>query len=552
VTRKADVDPPAASPDEPLPRVPDSARSARVVAAGILLSRIAGLVRERLFAQYLGTSAFASAFRAALRMPNVLQNLLGEGTLSASFIPSYSHLLERGEHEAAGRLAGAIFALLLAVAGGLTLAGALLAPLFVEIFFPAFTEEMQRVTAACMRVIFPMTGVLVLSAWALGILNSHRSFFLPYFAPVLWNAAMIATLLALGGRRDGAGLVLALAWAALAGGALQFAIQLPRVLRLEPRLRVHWDTKSAHVRQVVRNAGPAILGRGVVQVSSWIDLFLAGLLFTGAVAVLGYAQTLYLLPVSLFGMSIAAAELPEMSRQREEGAAVLRARLDAGLRRVALLVVPSAIGFIVLGDLVVGALYRTGEFGASDNALVHLTLAGYTVGLLASTATRLYASSLYALDDTRTPARIALIRVILSGVSGAGAMLFLERWGVRGEPFAIAPVAGNDAALPLGVSGLALAAGVAAWVEWLLLRRAVTARIGTGAAPVVPVRLLGAATVAALLARGIDVLLPPLHPIPRAAIVLVPFGALYFAFAHLFGVPDAGAFLSRVRRRLFR
>lgn len=558
MTRKADLEPPPAPPGGQ--RTPDSAGSARIVATGILLSRVAGLIRERLLAQYLGTSPAASAFKAALRLPNVLQNLLGEGTLSASFIPTYSHLLERGEREAAGRLAGAVFALLVALAGAFTLAGVLLAPVLVEIVFPEFTEEMQRLTTACMRIIFPMTGVLVLSAWTLGIQNSHRGFFLPYFAPVLWNAAMIAVLVALGGARADNDLVIAVAWGALIGGAIQFLVQVPRVLRLEPALRVQWDTRSAHVRQVARNAGPAILGRGVVQISGWVDLFLAGLLFTGAVAVLTYAQTLYVLPVSLFGMSIAAAELPEMSRRREEGAAVLRARLDAGLRRVALLVVPSAVGFVVLGDLIVGALYRTGEFGASDTALVHLTLAGYTVGLLASTATRLYASSLYALNDTRSPARIAFLRVSLAAFAGAGAMLVFERWGVRGEPFAIARVADDPTVLPLGVAGLTLAAGCAAWVEWLLLRRTVNARIGAGSASVIPVRMLGAALAAALLARGLDLLLPPLGPILildqdlapilRGVIVLGLFGTLYFAFAHLLRVPEAAALLNRLRRRL--
>ncbi|HUF49637.1 MAG TPA: lipid II flippase MurJ, partial [Longimicrobiales bacterium] len=207
--------------------------SARLVAAGILLSRIAGFVRDIIFARYLGNSGFASAFRAALRMPNVLQNLLGEGTLSASFIPVYSKLLEEGDDEAAGRLAGAIFALLLAVAGGLSLFGMLLAPVLVSVFLTGFEGEIRELTIACTRIIFPMTGILVLSAWALGILNSHRRFFVSYTAPVLWNAAIIAVLLFFGTRLDQRSLVIALAWGALVGGALQFLIQLPWVLRLQ-------------------------------------------------------------------------------------------------------------------------------------------------------------------------------------------------------------------------------------------------------------------------------------------------------------------------------
>ncbi|NIR59966.1 MAG: murein biosynthesis integral membrane protein MurJ, partial [Gammaproteobacteria bacterium] len=197
------------------------ARSARWVAAGILLSRIAGLVRERAIAHYLGVSAFADVVRTALRMPNVLQNLLGEGTLSASFIPVYSELLEEGREEEAGRVAGTIFALLVAVAGALALIGILLAPVLVSVFTPGFEGLRRELTIASIRIIFPMAGILVLSAWALGILNSHRRFFVSYVAPVVWNAAIIATLVVFGGDVSPSRLVIAVAWGALVGGLLQ-------------------------------------------------------------------------------------------------------------------------------------------------------------------------------------------------------------------------------------------------------------------------------------------------------------------------------------------
>ena len=228
-------------------------------------------------------------------MPNVLQNLLGEGTLSASFIPVYARLLEQGRKEEAGRFAGAIFALLIAVAGVLTLIGVALAPVLVSVFAAGFTGPKHDLAVACTRIIFPMTGVLVLSAWALGILNSHCQFFVPYFAPVLWNVAIIATLLLFGGRVSTAELTTMAAWGALVGGGLQFLVQLPWVLRLERSLRIHWDTKSEGVRTAIKNAGPAVMGRGVVQLSGWLDMVIASFL-PGAIAVLSYAQTLYLLP----------------------------------------------------------------------------------------------------------------------------------------------------------------------------------------------------------------------------------------------------------------
>src|SRR5690606_7945160 len=334
-----------------------------------------------------------------------------------------------------------------------------------DVFLWGFEGERRDITVTLVRIIFPMTGVLVLSAWTLGILNSHRQFFLSYVAPVVWSAAMIATLIALGGRLDQQSLVISLAWGALIGGVLQFAVQLPRVLRLQRELRVRWDFALQGVRTTVRNAGPAIAGRGVVQLSGWVDLILASLLADGAVAALGYANTLYVLPVSLFGMSVAAAELPELSRRREEDPGVLRQRVSYGLRQIAFLVVPSVAGYLVLGDVIVAALYQTGDFGRADTVFVALVLAGYTIGLLASTTSRLFANTFFALGDTRTPAKFALVRVVLAGGLGYLLMTRLEQYQLLGQP--------------LGAVGLALASGLAAWVEWALLRSSAARRIGT-------------------------------------------------------------------------
>ena len=507
--------------------------AAVMVASGILLSRLAGLVRERVLAHYFGTSMFADVFRAALRMPNVLQNLLGEGTLSASFIPVYAELLEQKRHEEAGRVAGAIFALLLAVVGVLTLVGVGLAPLIVTLFAPGFEGERRELTITCTRIIFPMTGTLALAAWSLGILNSHRKFFVPYVAPVLWNAAMIGVLVALGGRLDRAELVVALAWGALAGGVLQFAIQLPWVLRLERSLKIRWDLKLEGVREAVRNAGPAILGRGVVQVGGWLDLVLASLLAHGAVAVLGYAQTLYVLPVSLFGMSVAAAELPELSRKRGEASEVLRGRINTSLRRIAFLVVPSCLGYLVLGDVIVGALYQSGDFGRADTVVVHLVLAGYSVGLIASTGSRLLSSAFFALHDTRTPARVALARVLTSAGIALPIMWRLDQVLIEGKP--------------LGALGLSLGAGVAAWLEWTLLRHFLGKKIGAvgpGAMPVL--KMAVAAVLAAAAGRGLLFVLPQWHPIPVAAIVLSAFGVVYFGAARVLGLEEVSYALKRI------
>ena len=529
-----------------------SGRSASLVATGILLSRAAGVIRESILAHYLGTTVYASAFRAALRMPNVLQNLLGEGTLSASFIPVYSRLLHTKAEDgrAAGRLAGAVFALLLVTAGVVAVSGAVLAPVLVRIFTTGFTGELREVTIRCVRVIFPMTGLLVLSAWALGILNSHGRFFLSYSAPVVWNITIIAALVTFGGRLAGADLVVAASWGALAGGGFQFLVQLPWVMRLERALRIRWDTRSADVQQVLHNAGPAILGRGGVQLSAYLDQWLASFLFAGAFATLAFAQTLYVLPVSLFGMSVAAAELPEMARQSGEQAEALRARMEAGLRRIAILVMPATAGYVVLGEVIVGLLYQSGEFTRVDTLLVSLVLAAYSLGLVASTSTRLYASAFYALNDTRTPARIAIIRVAVSAVLGATLMLVGERFALR-APFAIVANSGDAMVRPLGVVGLAVAAAVGAWIEWSMLRSTIRRRIGgLGMGRRTLVRLGLAAFLPAVILRMLLFVLPRHAPIVNAAFVLPLFGLGYLGMARILGFPEVVAMLTQsIRRR---
>jgi putative peptidoglycan lipid II flippase len=534
---------------------PRSSRAgAALIAGGIFASRIVGLIRERVLATYFGTGLHADVFAAGLRMPNVLQNLLGEGTLSASFIPVYSELLGQGRTKEAGRVAGAMFALLLGIAGLISLLGVLLAPLIVTVLAPGFEGHRRELMIAVARILFPMTGVLVLSAWALGILNSHRQFFVPYFAPVLWNAAIIAVLVAFASRVELDALLMAAAWGALAGGFLQFAIQLPWVLKLDREIRINMGRGDPAFRETVRNAVPAILGRGVVQISSYVDLVLASLLAIGAVARLRYAQTLYVLPVSLFGMSVAAAELPELSRERGLATDALRARTIAAARRVAFFVVPSLVAFIALGDVLVAGIYRAGEFGSADVTVVWLTLAAYSAGLLASTSTRIYQSAFFALRDTKTPARVAGLRVLAAAVTGALLM-------VQFEPIAIGALsipAGIFAnvrisGMPLGPVGLALGAALGAWLEWALLRGRLGRRIGAvGAGASALARMFAAALIAAGAGYGARLGVAELHPILIAAAVVIVFGLVYFALARAFRLEEARTLMDAVRRRLLR
>jgi putative peptidoglycan lipid II flippase len=522
---------------------------AAVVAAGILLSRITGLIRESIFAHYLGNSAAADAFKAGFRIPNILQNLFGEGVLSASFIPVYSRLLSEGNEEVADLAAWAVGAILAAAIALLVLLGVVGAPWLIDAIAPGFHGETRQLTIRIVQVLFPGAGMLVISAWCLGVLNSHHRFFASYAAPVAWNLAIIAALLLYGPQASQQRLAIDVAWGSVLGSLLQILVQLPQTLPLLGRLQLHFIRVRTELRVVFNNLLPVIASRGVAQISGYIDNLLASLLPTGAVAALNYAQILYLLPISLFGMSVAAAELPTMSRAMISSvtsgevsattAQILQARLNAGLRQISFLVVPSAASFLFIGDVIVALIFESGRFSHRDAIYVWSILAGSAVGMLAATMSRLYNSTYYALSDTRTPLRFALVRVALTLVLGYLCAIVLP--------------AELGVARRWGVAGLSASAGVAAWVEFSLLRWKLNQRLGsTGLDRAYLARLWAMALAASLAALAVKF---SLHAGPRlTALAVIPvFGAVYLGLAYWLRVPEltrlAGHALGRTELR---
>ena len=444
------------------------ASQAGTIAAGVLLSRIAGLVRDSIFAHFLGDSATADAFKAGFRIPNILQNLFGEGVLSASFIPVYGKLLGEGDEETADMVAWGVGAIMTVGVTVLVAIGVLVTPYLIDVIAPGFEGDKRDLTIQIVRILFPGAGLLVMSAWFLGVLNSHHKFFVSYTAPVAWNVAMIGALLYYGPRRSQDGLAIAISWGSVVGSALQIAVQVPQTMALLRKHRIDFARIAAPLRAVFHNLTPVVVSRGVINLSSYIDNILASLLPTGAVAALNYGQLLYMMPISLFGYSVAASELPAMSRAAgampEQMSTILRTRLNRGLRQIAFMVVPSSAAFLILGDVIVAMIYQSGAFTRADAVYVWAVLAGSGVGLLAATMGRLYNSAFYALFDTRTPLRFAIIRVVLTLVLGYLCAIPLP------------PMLGI--AQKWGVAGLTISAGVSGWVEFALLRWALNGRIG--------------------------------------------------------------------------
>ncbi len=515
-------------------------RSAFVVGAGILISRVVGLLRQTAFAYYFGAGPAADAYGAAVKIPMAVRNLLGEGTLSAAFVPVYSRLLSRDDPRAARALSNAVLGLLLAATSILTLVGILAAPLLTRVLAPGFDDTTRELTTRLTRVMFPMTGLMVLSGWCLGIQNSHRRFFWSYASAAIWSLAQIALLL-IGGPRaaDLATLSYWLAWATLAGAVLQIGAQAPEVLRLAGPLRPTLDRAAEGVMPMLRNVLPVITALGVVQISSFVDLYIASFLPSGAVANIGYANTLALLPVSLFGVSVAAAALPDLSR--DSGAMAMDALLEkvrSGWQRILFYIIPSAVAFITLGDYCVGILYRAGRFGVAEQTSVHWVLAAYAIGLVSFGSVKLLGSAYYAMQDYRTPLRASITSIVVSVIVSVSVALPLR-------------------SLSIAAAGIALGSAVGSYVNLAILARGLQRRLGALYTATMwrgTRRILLAAVVAAVVStllryvqyRWFSTMHPRLAGIP----VLGAFGATYLLAAWAMGSAEAARWLRRPVRQV--
>lgn len=513
-------------------------RAAGLVASGILVSRLMGFVRTWFLARYLGAGAANDAYTMALRVPNALRNLLGEGTLSAAFVPVYSGMLARGDARAARTLANALLGVLLVAVSALSLLGIVLAPWLTAIFAPGFDETTAALTTRMIRVLFPMAGLMVLSGWCLGVQNSHRRFFLSYASAAMWSVAQIILLAGWGSRAESlAQLAWWLAWATLAGALLQVATQLPEVWRLAGPIRPRVDLGAEGVRTTLRNIVPVVGALGVVQLSGFADGFLASYLPSGSVSVLVYANQLMLLPVALFGISVSASSLPELSRDQgalasAEAVVALRDRVQSGWLRILFYVVPSAVVFVAFGDLFVGMVLRSGQFGLREQTLVHATLAAYALALVSFSSNRLFAAVFHSMQDYRTPLRLAMVSVTVTIVTAA---LLSLPWRTQ----------------PLAVAGIALGAALGAWVNFGLLYRQLTLRLGTLTDRTVLRtigRILGTTALAALVAAGVRLLLDGQHRWVQGPAVLGVFSLCYLVASWYAGSSEAARWLRRPPR----
>ncbi len=435
------------------------AKAAGVVGAATLVSRVMGYIRDMTMSWAFGTSAAADAFYVAYRIPNLLRELLAEGSMSAAFIPVFTETLTRGTKEDAQRLANAVLARLLVILVVLTGLGVIFAPYIVKAIAWGwkFKDDRDKFLTAVMltRMMFPYLLFIGLAALAMGMLNSLRAFLMPALSPVMLNVTTISAVVLLAPRMPMP--IMAAAAGVVVGGMLQFLIQVPALRRQGMMLRPELSRGHPGVGRIGTLALPIFLSSSVTQVNIFIGTILASFLATGSITFLFYGMRFIHFPLGIFGIAIATAVLPTLSTQaaRREMAA-FRDTLSLGLRLVFFIMFPAMAGLISLRVPIVNLLLQHGEFNRFSTLGTAAALLYYAVGLWAFAGVRVLSQAFYSLQDTRTPVKIALL-ALAANISLSSAFLL---W------------------TPLQHGGLALATSLAATLNITLLARRLRKKIG--------------------------------------------------------------------------
>lgn len=389
-------------------------RSAGVVGGATLVSRLLGMVRDILTAGFFGTSTALSAFFVAFQIPNLFRKLLGEGALTAAFVPVFTEYQEKRGVEAGWRAASIIFSLTALVLGAIVVIGFLLIWLIIGTFA---LEDRFLLILRLLRVMLPYLFFICLVGLSMGVLNSFRHFAVPAFSPVILNLVWIAALFLLCPRfgDDPGRRIFGLAIGVLIGGAIQLGVQIPVLRRKGFPFRFIPDWRDPAVRRITLLLGPGIVGFAVFQINSAVDQFLAMVIGGGAPAVLFFANRLVQFPLGVFGLAFATAILPVMSRLMARGEkAEFIGAFSHGLRNVLLITVPAAAGLIVLRRPIVALIYQRGAFDLDSAAAVSWALLWYSLGLPAFAALKIITQGFYSCQDTRTPVKVGFAAMLLN------------------------------------------------------------------------------------------------------------------------------------------
>lgn len=416
-------------------------RKASVVSLAVLFSRLTGLVRETVFAGFFGAGMTYDAFLAAYRIPNLLRDLLAEGALSAAFVATYSQTLSGQGNQDAYELSNRLATLLVPLVGGICLLGVVFAPNVVGLMVPGFLaiEGKFDLTVLLTRTMIPFLLFMVLAAKAMGVLNAHGTYGIPALASGFFNITSIASGLLLGfvlGPMFRFEPILGMAIGTLLGGVVQYACQLPSLRATGLRYRPAIAFADPRIRQILHLMGPAATAAAAVHINVIVNSIFAsrltdasGVVIDGPVSWLGYAFRFMQLPLALFGVAIATATLPSISRDAGAGRMdEFRETLSRSLGLVFLLTVPSAVGLFVLSRPLVGVVFQRGRFLAHDTEQTALALSFYCLGLVGYAAIKVLTPAFFALQDVRLPMFVSLFSI---GLNYSLNWLFVDafRWG---------------------------------------------------------------------------------------------------------------------------
>jgi len=535
------------------------ARSAGIVSGAVMVSRVLGLVREMVFAYFFGASkSFANdAYVIAFRIPNMLRDLFAEGALSSAFVPVFSdYLVTKGEKEAF-RLSNLTATALVLILGVLVVLGVIFAPEFVSIIATGYRDHPEKfaLTVKLTRIMMPFILLVALAAKAMGILNSRDRFGIPALSSSFFNIGSIIGGVVFAGfladptfahpfravvENPTVGIV-GMAYGVLIGGFLQFAVQWPSLRKAGFRYRPALSFNDPGVRRILRIMGPATIGAAAVQINVLVNSnFASRIPFDGPVSWLGYAFRLMQFPIGVFGVAIATATLPAISRSAAlEQSGEFRRTLAGSLRLAFLLTIPSAVGLSVLAHPIIALIYQRGDFRPYDTDHTAAVLAFYAIGLAGYAAIRILAPAFYALNDSRTPMMISLLSILINFIMNWALVGILKERGLALSTSVVAlmnfgllyvimrrkigGIDGRRTAITVGKIALASAVmGVVCWVVSHGLGNA----FGGGAAT-----SLGA----------------------RLAIVLGSVGTgatVFYGCAYMLGIPELEAAVATVTRRL--
>ncbi len=388
-------------------------KAAGQISAATTASRILGFLRDIILAKIFGATGSTDAFFIAYRIPNLFRELFAEGSMSAAFIPVFTGTITKNGREDARRLASAVFAFLISVLSMVCLAGVLFAPYVVSVIAPGFigSPEKFSLTVRLTRVMFPFLFFISLAAFAKGILNSLRSFFIPALAPVFLNIAIIISALFIAPRFSVP--LMAVGLAVTAGGALQVAVQIPELIKKGFIVWPVFSLDHPGLKKILRLLVPAVVGMGVAQINILISTVFVSFLPGGAATYLYYAMRFVHLPIGIFGVAMATAVLPSLSEHAARGDGEgFRETFSFSLRLLFFITLPAMAGLISLSGPIIEVLLQRGEFTARATAETAYALVFYSSGLWAFVGARIVASSFYSMQDTKTPVKIAALSVI--------------------------------------------------------------------------------------------------------------------------------------------